>query len=60
MWVDTKIVFLNGLEANILPKTQFTDCRGTILFLPLKKIPQGSQAAIRLIPTQEWFKINQS
>ena len=37
MGVDTKIVFLNGLEAKILPKTQlFNDCLVAILFCPLK------------------------
>ena len=33
MGVDTKIVFLNGLEAKILPQTQlFNDCPIAILF----------------------------
>ena len=35
MEVDTKIVFLSELEAKILPKTQFNDCRVAILFWPL-------------------------
>ena len=35
--VDTKIVFLNGLKAKILPKTQlFNDCLVAILFCPVK------------------------
>ena len=50
MRVDTEIVFLNGLEAKILPKTQLS--RGDFV-LPSKKIPQGCQAGIRLIPTQK-------
>ena len=35
MGVDTKIVFLSELEAKILPKIQFNDCRVAILFWPL-------------------------
>ena len=30
--VDTKIVLINDLEANILPKTQCNDCRGPLCF----------------------------
>ena len=49
MGVDTTIVFVNGLEAKLLPKTQlFNDCLVTILFCPL---------IIRLIPTQEVSKM---
>ena len=45
MGVDTKIVFLNGLEANILPKTQCNDCRGAIVFLPLEKFLKDANLA---------------
>ena len=56
--IDTKIVFLSGLQVKTSPKT---DCCVAILFLPSKKIPQGCQAGIRLIPTQEVSKMmNQS
>ena len=59
--VDTKIVFLSGLQVNKSPTTQFNDCCVAILLLPSKKIPQGCQAGIRLIPTQEVSKMtNQS
>ena len=47
--IYTKIVFLTGLQVKTSPKT---DCCVAILFLPSKKIPQGCQAGIRLIPTQ--------
>ena len=47
--IYTKIVLLSGLQVKTSPKT---DCCVTILFLPSKKIPQGCQAGIRLIPTQ--------
>ena len=58
MRVDTKIVFLIGVQVNTSPKP---DCCVAILFLPSKKIPQGCQAGIRLIPTQEVSKMmNQS
>ena len=58
MRIGTKIVFLSGLQVNTSPKT---DCCVAILFLPPEKIPQGCQAGIRLIPTQEVSKMmNQS
>ena len=37
MMVDTKIVFLSGLQVKTTPKT---DCCVAILFLPSKKFPQ--------------------
>ena len=49
MEVDTKIVFLGGLEAKISSVA--------ILLLASKKIPQGCQAGIRLILSQEWSKM---
>ena len=59
--VDAKIAFLGGLQAKISSKTQFYNCHMAILFWPLKKIPQGCQAGIRRILTQEWSKMtNQS
>ena len=48
--IATKLVFLSGLQEKTSPKT---DCCVAILFLPSKKIPQGCQAGISLIPTQE-------
>ena len=55
--VDAKIAFLGGLQAKISSKTQFYNCHMAILFWPLKKIPQGCQAGIRRIVTQEWSKM---
>ena len=56
--IDTKIVFLSGLQVKTSPKT---DCCVAILFLPPKKFPQGCQAGIHRIPTQEVSKMmNQS
>ena len=44
--VDTTIVFLNGLEAKILPKTQlFNDCLVAILFCPLKTFLKDAKLA---------------
>ena len=45
MGVDTKEGFLRGLEAKILPKTQFNDCRVAILFWPLKKFLKDAMLA---------------
>ncbi len=46
MGVGTKIVFLNGLEAKILPKTQlFKDRLVAILFCPLKKFLKYAKLA---------------
>ena len=53
MRIDTKIVFLRGLQVKTSPKT---DCCVAI-FLPSKKIPEGCQAGIRLIPAQEVSKM---
>ena len=55
--VDAKIAFLGGLQAKISSKTQFYNCHMAILFWPLKKIPQGCQAGIRRILTQEWSEM---
>ena len=46
MGVDTKILFLSGLEAKILPKTHlFNDCLVTILVWPLKKFLKEAKLA---------------
>ena len=46
MGVGTKIVFLNGLEAKILPKTQlFKDRLVAILCCPLKKFLKDAKLA---------------
>ena len=46
MGVDTKIVFLNGLEAKLLPKTQlFNDCLVAIVFCPRKKFLKDAKLA---------------
>ena len=37
MGVDTKIMFISGLEENTLHKTQFNDCRVAILLLASEK-----------------------
>ena len=50
MRIDTKIVFLTGLQGKTSPKI---DCCVANLVLPSRKNPQGCQAGIRLIPTQE-------
>ena len=58
MGVDTTMVFLNGLEAKLLPKTQlFNDCLVTILFWPLKKFLKDAKLGICLIPIQEVSKM---
>ena len=44
--VDNKIVFLNGLEAKILPKTQlFNDCLVAILLCPVTKFLNDAKLA---------------
>ena len=46
MGVDTTIVFLNGLEAKLLPKKQlFNDCLVAILFCPLNKFLKDAKLA---------------
>ena len=53
--VNAKIAFLGGLQAKISSKTQFYNCHVYGHFvLASKKIPQGCQAGIRRILTQEW------
>ena len=36
MRVDSKIVYLSGLQVNISPKSQFNECSVAILFWSLK------------------------
>ncbi len=43
--VDTKIVFLSELEAKILPKRQFNDCRVAILFGLYEKFLKDAKLA---------------
>ena len=50
MRIDTKMVFLSGLQVKTPPKT---DCCVAISFLPSKKIPQGCQAGSESVQDDE-------
>ena len=58
MRVDTNIVFLSGLQVKIPTKPNISIVAWPFCSWPLRKCPQGCQAGIRLIPTQEVSKMS--